>query len=92
MAGEGKHLTAQPHEFDAIFVIPAQDLNQISRIGQSQRLNVSLAAGNIRRPIPIRAVLGRMRRLRGIRKWVSVFKNGRDATGPRAEHWLVRVP
>jgi hypothetical protein len=57
MAGEWKHLTAEPQKFDAISIIPSQHLHDITGVGKTQGFHVYLAPRHICRLVPVWAVL-----------------------------------
>jgi hypothetical protein len=63
MTSEGKHLTTEPHEFNAIFIIPPQHFDDISGICQSQCLDPFLASSYICWLLLVRTILGSMFRL-----------------------------
>ncbi len=63
MASEGEHLRTQTHELNAIFIIPANHFHDITCIGQTKGLHMSLTSGNIGRFVFIWSILGWMLRL-----------------------------
>lgn len=86
MACKRKHLGAQPHELDAILVVPSKHFDGIPRVGQPQALHPSLTSRNIRLLILVRPILGRMLRQGRVCEWVPVLQDGSYATGTGAEY------
>lgn len=85
VASKGEHFRAQTHELDAVFVVPAQHLDNVSSVGQPQFLNKLLAAGNVGWLILVWSVLGGVFRLRGVRERMAVLYDGSEPTGSRTE-------
>lgn len=72
---ERKHLTAQAHELDAVFVIPKYHLGNVPCVSEAKFLDISLASGNFRRLILIGAVFRCMLGLRRILEGMAMLNN-----------------
>jgi hypothetical protein len=73
MAGKREHLTAEPHELNSVLVIPADHLDHITCIGQTEFLDVPLSSCEICGLIFVGPVLSSMFGLRGVFERMSMF-------------------
>jgi hypothetical protein len=91
VACKREHFTAETHELDAVLVVPADHLSDITRVGETQLLDISHASSNICRLFFVWAILRGVLRLGRVFQGMAMFEDTRNAASPRAEHGRIRI-
>ena len=89
MTGKGKHFRRQPHEFDAVFIVPPQHLRDISNVSEAQLFYIALASLYGCRLRLVGSIFNGMFGLRGIFERMTMFENGCYAACSRSEDWWI---